>query len=429
MQLNNKKNIASLLAVASCALVNQTVSAKSEQDDWNIDAAIMYYGEQDRVSAIEGMLEGEKRFGDDAVLNGKIVVDSLSGASPSGAVPQDGVQTFTRPSGKSEYQVSAGDTPLDDTFQDLRVQGSTNWSQALSRLWTVNGGLYVSKEYDYLSYGLHTGVERDLFKGNTTLLLSAGYSFEHLDPLGGVPVVLSEMAIRGNFASEQAFQQAFDATRSGDSEDKNTTDVLFGISQTLNKNWLMQINYGFSSISGYQTDPYKIVSVVDSNAVAQTQLYERRPESREKHSVYTLFKGLVGEGIFDVSYRFTSDGWGINSNTLDTHYRHYFSSNFYSQLHLRYYHQTAADFYQPYLIDGQALPEFISADYRIGQMEAYTLGIKFGHILNNGHEISYRLEYYQQNPQNHGVSLLSGFNNHDLFPDVKTVIAQVSYKF
>ena len=428
MQLNNNKSIATALAMASCSLIG-SAQAQDGSDEWQVDAAIMYYGEEDRVQAVEGIADVQKAFGDESTLDMKLVVDALTGASASGAVPQGQVQTFTRPSGNGEYQIAAGETPLDDTFQDTRVQLSGNWTEVLSPIWTVNGGVYGSKEYDYLSLGANAGVERAFNKDNTTFSLSGSYTHDQIDAVGGTPVPLSAMVFRGDYTSEDAFRTAFDATRNGTSETKDTADILLSVTQILNPNWLMQVNYGLSSVSGYMTDPYKVVSVVDADAVAQQQLYESRPDSRTKHSGYLLFKGAMDSSVMDASYRFTTDDWGIDSHTLETHYRYYFSEGFYGQVHLRYYMQSEADFYQPYLMQGDTLPQHVSADYRIGKMSAYTLGLKFGHRLPGGHELSYRIEYYQQNPDNPGVELLNGFKAYDLFPEVKAIVAQVSYSF
>ena len=426
------KHIASALALASCGLFvssgHATELAKNA-DDWKVDAALMYYGEQDRVQAVEAIGTAQKNFGDDSVLDLKLVVDSLTGASASGAVAQGDSQTFTRPSGNGQYKVAAGETPLDDTFHDTRVQGSANWSQALNSDWKVNGGVYGSKEFDYMSMGINAGVERGFNKDNTTLFLGTAYSFDVVDPVGGRPVALSSMAIRDNFTSDEAYRSAFDATRQTGSDDKQTVDLMLGITQVLNQRWLLQANYGLSSVSGYLTDPYKVLSVVDNNGTTEDIVYENRPDSRLKHSFYVMTKGALDSGVVDFSYRYNTDDWDLTSHTLETHYRYYFSGSFYGQLHLRYYQQSAVNFYQPFLLADTPLPEFASADYRIGDMSAYTIGVKFGHRLSGGHEMTYRLEYYQQDPKNNGTTIPGELQNYDLFPTQKAITAQFSYSF
>lgn len=426
------KQIASALALASCGLFasngHATELAKNI-DDWKVDAALMYYGEQDRVQAIEAIGTAQKNFGDDSVLDLKLVVDSLTGASASGAVAQSNSQTFTRPSGNGQYTVAAGETPLDDTFHDTRVQANANWSQVLNPDWKVNGGVYASKEFDYMSMGINAGIERGFNKDNTTLFLGTSYSFDVVDPVGGRPVALSTMAIRDNFTSDEAYRSAFDATRQTSSDDKQTADLMLGITQILNQRWLLQANYGLSSVSGYLTDPYKVLSVVDNNGTTENIVYENRPDSRLKHSFYMMTKGALDSGVVDFSYRYTTDDWDLTSHTLETHYRYYFSGSFYGQLHLRYYQQAAVNFYQPFLMAESPLPEFASADYRIGDMSAYTVGVKFGHRLSGGHEMTYRLEYYQQDPKNNGTELPGQLQNYDLFPTQKAITAQFSYSF
>ncbi|MDH1315836.1 DUF3570 domain-containing protein [Shewanella xiamenensis] len=418
------KQIASALALASCGLFasngHATELAKNI-DDWKVDAALMYYGEQDRVQAIEAIGTAQKNFGDDSVLDLKLVVDSLTGASASGAVAQSNSQTFTRPSGNGQYTVAAGETPLDDTFHDTRVQANANWSQVLNPDWKVNGGVYASKEFDYMSMGINAGVERGFNKDNTTLFLGTSYSFDVVDPVGGRPVALSTMAIRDNFTSDEAYRSAFDATRQTSSDNKQTADLMLGITQILNQRWLLQANYGLSSVSGYLTDPYKVLSVVDNNGTTENIVYENRPDSRLKHSFYMM--SALDSGVVDFSYRYTTDDWDLTSHTLETHYRYYFSGSFYGQLHLRYYQQAAVNFYQPFLMAESPLPEFASADYRIGDMSAYTVGVKFGHRLSGGHEMTYRLEYYQQDPKNNGTELPGQLQNYDLFPTQKAITA------
>ncbi|NLQ22544.1 DUF3570 domain-containing protein [Shewanella sp. S-1] len=433
-QINTRqsKQIAGALALASCGLFatsGHATELSKKADDWKIDAALMYYGEQDRVQAIEAIGTAQKAFGDDSVLDLKLVVDSLTGPSASGAVAQSTSQTFTRPSGNGQYHVSAGETPLDDTFHDTRVQANVGWSEVLTPDWKLSVGAYGSKEFDYMSMGINAGIERGFNKDNTTLFLGTAYSFDVVDPVGGRPVDLSSMVIRDNFTSEEAYRSAFDATRQGGSDNKQTADVMLGITQVLSQRWLLQANYGLSSVNGYLTDPYKVLSVVDNNGITQDLLYESRPDSRLKHSFYVMTKGALDAGVVDFSYRYNTDDWDLTSHTLETHYRYYFTGNFYGQLHLRYYQQTAANFYQPFLMADTPLPEFASADYRIGDMSAYTIGIKFGHRLSGGHEMSYRLEYYQQDPKNNGATIPGELQNFDLFPTQKAITAQFSYSF
>ncbi|WP_412973135.1 DUF3570 domain-containing protein [Glaciecola sp. MF2-115] len=436
MQLSKSKKIATLLAGATCTLLNtgvQAQEAKSE-NDWKFDTAILYYGETDRVSLFEGVFSASKDFGDQHIFNTKIVVDTLTGASATGAVPQPSTQTFTRPSGNGQYTVSPNELPLDDTFRDTRLQLSANWSQPIQQDTRLNFGGNISREYDYLSVGANVSAERDFYNKNTTALFGLSYQFDSIDPVGGRPIPLSTMVVdTGQFGAgevgEEAFEDAFKQTRIDGSDDKSTIDALFGLTQVINRRMLVQLNYSYSNSSGYLNDPYKLLSIVNSNGETQSIVHENRPDSRAKHSVYAQTKYAFDNAVADVSYRFASDDWEIQSHTIDSRLRYKLNESDYIQPHLRYYQQSEADFYRPYLNEGEVLPTFASADYRLGEMTAITVGLKYGHKMNNGHEWGVRAEYYQQDPKNAGYEDIGVLASQDLYPSVKAFILQFSYKF
>ncbi|HBY85846.1 MAG TPA: hypothetical protein DEO86_08230, partial [Colwellia sp.] len=58
-----------------------------------------------------------------------------------------------------------------------------------------------------------------------------------------------------------------------------------------------------------------------------------------------------------------------------------------------------------------------------------TIGAKYGVVLNDGNELSFRLEYYRQTPTNAGFTDPNALNGQDIYPVVEAIIAQVSYSF
>lgn len=431
MQLIKQKpsvNVSAVLATATCALIGAPVLA--EENKWEIDTALLYYGETDRVTAIEGVISGKKDFGDEHIFSGKLVLDTLTGASATGAVAQSMAQTFTRPSGNGQYQISAGDTPLDDTFRDTRVQLEAQWTQPLWEDMRGSTGIHLSKEYDYLSIALNGSLAKDFNQKNTTVSTGLSLAFDSIDPEGGRPVPFSEMVIDlGQFATDADYQSAFDATRQADTDDKTMVDLLFGVTQVINRKMLMQFNYGYAASDGYHTDPFKVLSVVNTQGYTQNLVHENRPEKRARHSFFWQTKYASNIGVSDVSYRFATDDWDINSHTIDTRLRIKLNNNSYIQPHFRYYQQSAAEFFQPFMLEEQALPTYASADYRLGEMSAITVGLKYAMTMPSGNEWAFRLEYYQQSPKNSGFDALGVLQQQDLYPSVKALIAQVSYSF
>jgi len=420
------------LAAATCALLGPgtptTVKAQ-ELQPWDFDTALLYYGEGDgRVRDLSFNALATKELREDSFLRLTLAVDTLTGATPTGAVPSTQPQTFTRPSGNGVYTVPAGQIQLDDTFHDSRTALSASWEWPLQRLTKMTVGASLSDEYDYTHTGLDARIARDFNNRNTTLSFGVAVANDTINPVGGTPVPLSEML--GPVGD--------DNDGKGPNQSKDVTDFLIGVTQVLNRRTIVQFNYSLSQSDGYLTDPYKILSVVDPvtglpipgpvGSGIDLRLYENRPGTRDKESLYGLLKRDLNGSVFDISYRYMTDDWGVDSQTIDMHYRRQLERGKYIEPHLRFYTQTAADFFTTLLFDGEPLPTFASADYRLAEFDAVTFGVKFGARTRYG-ELSTRIELYKQtgNPSpGAAVGALAGL---DLYPGLDAVIAQVSYKF
>lgn len=435
-QANKTPNIKAALSLATGALLGTSIltagAAQAEEvDEWQFDSAFLLYSEVDRVTATEAIIAGTKVFENDEILSLKLTVDALTGASANGAVAQPKAQTFTRPSGNGQYVTPAGETPLDDTFHDTRVQLNGQWTQPLSENITGSVGGHFSKEYDYLSLGVNGNLAYDFNKKNSTISMGLSYFQDTFTPEGGIPKPHSSMLVGDSSAPE--WDTEFAKTRIGDSDDKSTADILVGFTQVINRRMITAFNYSYSMVDGYLTDPFKVVSVLNNDGLAQDYIYESRPDSRVKQSTFMQAKYNFDDSLLntvaDVSYRYMWDDWGINSHTIDTRFTVPVGATSYIEPHIRFYQQGAADFYQPYIIEEQAPIGFVSADYRIGEMTAVTVGAKYGVVLNDGNELSFRLEYYRQTPTNAGFAELSALKGQDIYPVVEAIIAQVSYSF
>ncbi|MDO6720298.1 DUF3570 domain-containing protein [Psychrosphaera sp. 1_MG-2023] len=435
MQLNKSLSFsAALSAAASALLVAPVTSVKAEESNaWKLDSAVMYYGETDRVQAVEVIVGGKKEFEDGHFLDLKFTFDTLTGASATGAVAQPNIQSFTRPSGNGRYTVSANETPLDDTFKDTRVQLNAQWTQPLKGEYTLSTGAHLSKEYDYLSLGINAGLAREFNQKNTTVSAGLSLGQDTITPEGGLPIPLYEMphyinSPNGQPNNTEGSSSDFDASRDRSSDSKQIVDLLFGVTQVINRRFITQFNYSYSNVDGYQTDPFKVVSVVDENGVALNNIYESRPDKRQKNSVYAQGKYHLSKSVVDVSYRYFWDDWGIKSNSIDAKYWMPMGKG-YLEPHIRYYQQDEADFYQPFVTRQPEVDSNVSADYRIGKLTGLTLGLSYGFPLNNGHEISFRAELYRQKVTDPGVNNIGVINQLDIFPDVDAVIFQTNYSF
>lgn len=457
MQLTKKtaRHIALALTQASTVLLGShvahaEVTATSTQESttspfslskivepgWKVDSAVLMYKEADsRVQAIEPSLRFEKDFGDQHIFSGKVVVDSLTGASPNGATSANVPQTFTGPSGNSAKATPANKLPLDDEFHDTRVAASANWQQPISPNTKINVGGNVSNEYDFRSIGANASIAKDFNDKNTTVSFGGAFEYDSIDAVGGAPVPLTPQ---------------LDGQKQQGTKSKNVSDVLLGLTQVIDRHSLLQLNYSLSMSNGYQNDPYKILTLVDANgnliadqdfsAGNNFYLFENRPDQRTRHSFFGEYKyGFDRGDVADLSYRFTTDDWGINSHTFDAKYRYAINDKYFVEPHVRYYTQTAADFYHSYLkvgdgieLDAQGEPvptvKYASADSRLGAFDATTYGVKFGMNLSNDRELSFRVEQYDQKAKD--LKPIGGnLAGQILQPDLSATFVQLGYSF
>ena len=262
MQL--RKPIGATLAAATCSLLGtlpSTPAVAQEAKDWSVDTSLLYYGEDNgRVEDVSLLASIRRAFDEDRSLNFSLTVDSLTGATPNGAVPANAPQTFTGPSGGGSYTIAPGEQPLDTTFLDTRIALSASWQQSLGNAMRWNVGFSSSDEYDYLHLGVDARLERDFNMRNTTAFIGVAYGQDEIKPVGGTPIGLTPMA--GEVEDEDGDDSGEGRGRNPD-DSKDVADLLIGVTQVLSRRSLLEVSYSYGQSDGYLTDPYKILSVVD----------------------------------------------------------------------------------------------------------------------------------------------------------------------
>ncbi len=427
---SRQTSISTALATATCTLLGSaapSVVIAEEEPKWDFNTSLLYYGEdKSRVRDLSLKAIVRRLFTDDRVFSFGLTLDSLTGATPSGAIRQDVAQTFTRPSGNAEYTVPAGSLPLDDTFLDTRLAITAAWQQPYGESSQFSVGFSGSKEYDYLHLGLNGSFAKDFNKRNTTLSTGISIARDEFDPVGGAPLPFTAMLAVG------------DTSNRGGSDDKDVLDIVAGVSQVISRNLVVQANYSYSSEKGYLNNPYKFLSVVDgisgdtiigTAGTSHVLRFENRPDERTKHSLYTQAKYNRGGKVLDVSYRYMSDDWDIDSHTVELRYRVPFGQDKYYEPHLRWYTQNEAEFYSLSLLEGAALPLYASNDYRLGDFDALTAGLKFGWTTRNNSAMSIRVEWYRQVGSIPGEQIIGNQAERDNYPDLNALIVQLSYRF
>jgi hypothetical protein len=79
------------------------------------------------------------------------------------------------------------------------------------------------------------------------------------------------------------------------------------------------------------------------------------------------------------------------------------------------------------LLEGDQLPAFASADYRLGAFHATTMGAEVGHAFAGGWSLRFGVEYYLQ----HGDTsppVFGSLARHDLYPGMNAWMVRVGAK-
>jgi hypothetical protein len=413
-----------------------------------IDSALLIYQESGgRVQAIEPSASLTVHGPVGQQLSLSAIADSVSGATPNGAVPSDLPQNFVTPlravgstttvtsaSGGStviqlpptpgqiaaaalgrQYTVAPNTLPVDKGFHDHRAAVSAGWSQALGPISEAGVNVGYSQEEDYRSITLGGRLAKNLNGDNTTVSLDLNGEFDSSFPFGGIPTPLSVM-------NAQFKPQA--------SRDKTQLGFVLGLTQVMTRNWLTSINYAFDSQKGYETDPYRVISLVDPGSGEPiSALYESRPGSRQTQSVYWDNKLMTGPLLTEVSLRYFHDSWGISSETAELSERINLGRAWYIEPNGRLYHQTAANFYHPYLVSGTTLPAFASSDSRLSRFDAVTYGVKLGVHISGRTELYLRGDYYAQMGQHHPADAIGQLRNQNLFQGANAAIIQAGLQW
>ncbi len=402
------KSIRNKLSLATCSLLTTgNAAAEAIENAWEVDSSYLYYSEVDRVTVnkIVGSAKGFVSNRDTASI--KVVFDAMSGATPTGAV-KNSTPAFTGASGGTGITPSGESAALAD-FDDTRVAVSLDWAHEHTRLLTVNYNGAFSVENDWRSFSLAATADKENSSRSSRWTFGLAGTYDEIFRVNGqnTPEPMSRVA-DGRFLPKG---------------NRFTTDLIAGVTKTINRRTVAQLNLAFGLANGYMTDPYKVFSVVDApNGVEWDQYYEGRPDSRTRWSITANLNHMSypGDNGIHLSYRYYSDDWDVTSHTLDYATRFIFGNADYLEPRVRLYSQTKADFYQNEFVDPNVggtpnLPEFLSADYRLDDMVSGTFTLTYGVRFGRDADLRTRLGYMHQQ-----------FENSE-FSENKAVIFNISY--
>lgn len=277
-------------------------------------------------------------------LEGSVVTDAISGASPAYYSVVDSAERI-------EERRNAGDARL-----------SRHWSHSSASL-----GVALSSEPDYRSRVVSLGASFQTPDRNTTFSLAAGHAEDRIVPLRrGVRV----------------------------ESHKRVTDVLLGVTQVLTPVDIVQLNVTRAYGRGDFSDPYK--------------LFDKRPEVRRQSAVLARwnhhFRGP--EATLRLSARDYRDSFEIRSRTYSAEWVQALPGGFSISPIWRAHRQTAASFYSPpdpadpeaLRIPAGVIPgrSILSFDQRLSAFTARTAGLRLAWKIDAQWSTDLRVEQYRQ---------------------------------
>lgn len=389
------------------------------------DSAVLFYQEDDgRVRAIEAETGLVWNRSNGSSFSAKFTYDSLTGATPNGAIRSHSVERFEPPAqpyagghlpalgtidggtgASGTYTIPAGQLPVDKNFKDQRKALDLGATLPLTGSLKLSLGGAISHEGDFDSRSARATLIKELNGKNTTVSLGFNYEHDKVKPFGGIPQPLGDMG--SELVARSRVKQVY--------------NVVAGVTQVMTPEWLVQLNYSFGHSTGYHTDPYKLVSLVDrTSGDPFFAIYESRPDRRNRHSIYLGSKLATGSFVTDASARWYSDSWGIKAWTFALSEHIPVGRSLYVEPGVRWYHQTQARFFRNFLYLDETTPDHVSADSRLGRFGAWTLGVKGGAQVASNIELYASAERYWQYGLHYDTTLPGNLATTDLFSGTKS---------
>lgn len=365
MQLKNKSRTATALLASAAMLLPSVRNACADAPPEKSIVSLRYLNYHDEQKGDTNLTAGMSRD--------RIDVNALSfyGMMPIvGKWSIAGTFTEDSVSGASPAYHGAG-FPVDSmsgASAEIRYAGDLKVTRYFSRGTLSVGGSY-SEESDYISRGWSLNGTWSTESRNTTFSLGTAYSSDTIFLSKSSVVPSKQNSIPGR---------------------KRIVSGLFGVTQVVSQNDILQLTATYSHGDGYFSDPYKDPDV--------------RPDKRNMFTFMTRWNHHFDEpdGTARFSYRYYNDSFGIVAHTFDLEYVQPLPNGWEITPMVRFYSQSAADFYVP-TGDDPLVPtpvpfgaEHYSEDQRLSAFGAFSYGVKVSKELGRSWSADVQYENYQQ---------------------------------
>ena len=243
-------------------------------------------------------------------------------------------------------------------YEDERKQYSFS-TDLLHGKSTYSIGYVNSTESDYIAKTVYGSVSHDMFGDLTTISMS--YSMGKND-------VFRNVKIDDVKQNDPTFAEHMDSR-----------NFSVGVSQIITKNMIVSSQYEVVTDEGFLRSPYRSVRFF-IDPFTQGREDEAYPNTRTSNAASIRAKYFLPyRAAIDGMYRFYTDTWGVIGHTGELGYVHPIDSAFLGgqwilEGRVRYYTQTAADFYQD-IFPRADFSNFMARDKELATYSAITAGI------------------------------------------------------
>ena len=314
------------IAIADAPPVNSSLSYQvSNYKEDNLTREESPFGDLGRYDIDVHQFQFISPIGRNFSLQVDANYEDLSGASPW--------FTTLGPSGSPIVNLS-GASGIEDSRSELSV-GTRYYLENGS----IGGNIGYSEENDYRATYGGISAERHFNNDLTTVSISLSYSSDDIFP-----------------TDAEIFNRVI-------SEDKSSTSAAINISQIINQVSTFQTAFSITEQSGFLTDPYKLI--------------DTRPDNKTQIAWSNSYRRYIrgSDAAWHVNYRFYHDDFGVTSHTADMSWHQNFGNTIQVIPMLRYYNQSAADFFTNVDDFSRPATDFQSSDYRLSAFGAISAGL------------------------------------------------------
>jgi hypothetical protein len=350
------------LLCSACLAAATSHAAEDTQYEYKFES----YREDHGLRVFSQYYDLKHLFSTGTTVDFRYVIDALSGATPPGTY--------------AEY----GGAPDIAQMKDERRSVGLSTSQKIDNH-EVNFEFVQSHESDYLSNSYALSDKAEFNDKNTTVS-------------GGV-----------SFTDDLVESRPFITTNSTDRRKENI-DLALGVSQILDKNTVVDLNATYGRAHGYLNDQYKYITQFDPYTVGGVQYMnvtdfpENRPPQRDRFALKIAARHYLenpGAGL-EGSYRFFCDGDGVISHTFEFTWSQQIGDRLIVSPFFRYYIQSAANYYYPYLPTGFPTSDpatgqapYYSSDYRLAALQSFGFGASVDLRITDSLKLTAKYQRYE----------------------------------